>query len=239
MLHSAKHNEHIKKVKGVMKGAGYKDGGHNEIKHVAKEIADKEVHKHEKKEHPGKPLTKLKEGGHAEGKKPHKNLGKYARGGAAKKKESHVHVNVVVPQGKTPMPVPVGQPPMGGGAPKPPMPMGNAPMGAPGASAMLPGGAPAPRMPGMKKGGSVSGEHVQAKYSNVPSHMTASSANGIGGLEKQKMYGDHFSKLSKRKSGGKATTPWDGTDVEHGDNNRARTKLNTKRSEHIKNLELD
>ena len=197
MYHSAKNNNHLKKVRKVIKDSGYSTGGQNHtMKRLAKEEALAAVHKHEKTEHPGKPLTKLKSGGVASGEKAIPRLDKKARGG--KTKGSHVHVNVIVPQGaKQPVPVPMGAgaPPAGGAPmpPKPPMPpagpMGGAPGGAPGMPM---------RQPGMKKGGKVDG-FKSATKENAPSHLTAGAINGIGTMEKQKMYGDHF---PKKKNGG-------------------------------------
>ena len=96
-----------------------------------KEVADKEVHKHEKAKHEG-PMTKLKHGGEMPSLKSHKRIDKLARGG-----KHGTKVNVIVaPQG--------GQrPPMPQAMPQRPMP---APTGAPMAGPGMP-------PPGMKRGG--------------------------------------------------------------------------------------
>lgn len=184
MYHSAKHEKHLDKVRKVMKGAGYSTGGQNHsMKKVAKKVADKEIHKHEKAEHHGK-MTKLKTGGVAEGGKSSSRLDKCARGG--RPKGSHVHVNVIVPQGKSGM-APGAMPPAAAAPmmpPRPPM-APPAPQGAP--SPM--GGQPPMRPPGMKKGGKVK-----------PMHEEHGSLSGEGRLDKIKAYG---TSVQKKAKGGK------------------------------------
>lgn len=191
MLHSAKNDDHLDKVRKLAKSAGYSTGGQNHsMKKIAKKEADAAVHAHEKHEHGGK-LTKLKSGGVAEGKESKHRLDKHARGG--KTKGSHVHVNVIVPQGKQ------GMPPMA-----PPMPQAGAPMGASPPRAPMappaPGGPPggmanvSARPPGMKTGGKVLDG--------------AGSGSGEGRENKAKAYG-----WTKKKKGGKVL---DGEEPEGG-----------------------
>lgn len=185
MLHSAKHDGHLKKVRHVMKSSGYSTGKQNHsvrntTKAVSKEEAAHAIHKHEEAMHKGKPLTKLKSGGCADGGKPHNRLDKKARGG---KNKGHVHVNVIVPQGgKQPIPVPMGGTPAPGGmaaaAARPPVP---APMGAP-------AGMP-PRPPGMKTGGKMIHEEYGA-------------GSGEGRLANTKRQKSYDNSMKKKKEGG-------------------------------------
>lgn len=108
-----------------------------------KDVADKEVHKHEKAMH-GK-TTKLKHGGEA--KKSHPRLDKLARGG-----KHGTKVNVIVaPQGGQRLPMP--------------MPNASVPTGAPMASPGMP-------PPGMKKGGKCKEGGNPSGITKLPSEPT-------------------------------------------------------------------
>lgn len=179
MMHSAKHDGHLKKVRHVLKSGGYATGKQNHsVKATAKAEADKEIHKHEEALHGGK-LTKLKTGGVAEGDKSHPRMDKCKRGGKGK---HHTNINVIIPQkqGAPAMPMQGAPPPMAAAPavpPRPPMPpmAGNAP----------PPGSPGMMRP-MKKGGKVM-------------HEEHGSGSGLGRLDKIKAYGEK----PKKKGGGK------------------------------------
>jgi hypothetical protein len=174
----ARAEKNAKKVRHVLKSGGYVTGKQN---HSVKSAIKDAVHKHEEHDHPGKPLTKLKHGGCAEGEKSGGRLDKKKVGG----RNAHTHINIVVPQGKSPVPMAPPPPVRAGGAPgapmppagpRPPMPQGGMPGGAPPMGGMAGG-----RPPGMKNGGSVKEkEGMKEKYG---------SASGEGRLAKIKEYG--------------------------------------------------
>lgn len=182
--HASHHKPH-QKAREMIRRTGYAVGGRPlSDEQQDREMIAKAIHKHEKHDHPGKPMTKLKTGGSVEGEHSSARLDKAARGGrmkGSKGKKGHTTVNVVVGQGKEPVPVPV---PVGGPKIMPPVgmpPAGGMPV--PPMGAGVPG-----QPPTMKKGGRI--------------HMEYGAGGGKGRLEKIEEYGTE--PVAKRRRGGKA-----------------------------------
>lgn len=146
--------------------------------HSVKEIADREIAKHEKRLHKGATPT-FKHGGHVKGELPRHRLDRKARGGANKGK-AHTAVNIVIADGK---------PPQGGlGAPAAPVPAPRpAAVAAP--AAPVPASPPAlPLQPVPVAPPQPQQRPMMNKGGRVPA-MKFGAGGGKGRLEKSKSYG--------------------------------------------------
>jgi len=168
------HDERVSRIKRACGGS-------------EREVAAKEVHKHEHHMHPGEKETKLLSGGAAKKRLDRKKGGR-VKGG---KTEVNVIISPRGPQASPPgaigAPGPMAGPPTAPPMPPPGGPPGMPPMGAmpprPPMAGMPPGMPPGGPMPMRKRGGKVK------KRADGLTEYDAGAGTGLGRLEKAAAYG--------------------------------------------------